>query len=630
MSNTNTNLPTQTSSVLQNDTVSSCSISKVQEKTQLSRIKCMNSLRATQTTFENAFNSEFKARMQIYTRFDAQSFYDAMIFNMDSSGKYMHEITLHQQRTPQVLKQKKLMQTQEDHSNPIPALNVDSLKVDLVVIQNTCSEKEDSNSKTASSKSLKESSMNSETKDVHAIKYNMSKAKEICMAYFRSLHSHLQVYFKEDLKGTRIEHGFKQAFMSLFGQDNETFSTFWVVNNQFQKFIDSQFTLDYDSQMTDKYFVEYTRIKVKHFRDTLLQHMGNVKKFVAERTRHQRQYDRRVNKRQMQTQESKIDTGKAVDDDLVVTKSSGTKSKVQDESSRSGNDTDTDDAHIRPIYDEEPMAEVQLTAECNIFAIGQQHTKQPEIINEGRVDQYTEQCQVKSLMLDSSPDNQTTDTQNNLLEYIFQSEKERIRVRSSLEPQCQMTFDHNRSSLEPQCQQKFIKQLRLVTTSNEAGFTIRFLFDEYFQWRSYALSWKPCQGDSLNLPDHRYSIYTIKRETGGLDGSVLQLIPAEVGFINPHAILTVFTVNHSTAQVDQESQIKMIQVKEMMQDNDLKNSKSNDKGSRSRSQSMNDQSHYKQDKTKTRQSINVKSHILNVIGGTEECEERDLNIGGDC
>ncbi|GKG20151.1 hypothetical protein Tco_0379952, partial [Tanacetum coccineum] len=63
------------------------------------------------------------------------------------------------------------------------------------------------------------------------------------------------------------------------------------------------------------------------------------------------------------------------------------------------------------------------------------------------------------------------------------------------------------------------------------------------------------------------------------------------------------------AQVDQESQIKMIHVKEMMQDNDLKNSKSNHKGSRSRSQSMNEQSHY---------------------GGMEECEERDLNIGGDC
>ncbi|GJV16162.1 hypothetical protein Tco_1361485 [Tanacetum coccineum] len=95
---------------------------------------------------------------------------------------------------------------------------------------------------------------------------------------------------------------------------------------------------------------------------------------------------------------------------------------------------------------------------------------------------------------------------------------------------------------------------------------------------SYALSWKPCQGDSLNLPDHR-------------------------------------------AQVDQGSQIKMIQVKEMMQDNDLKNSKSKDKGSRSRSQSMNEQSHYKQDKTKTRQSINVKSHIFNVRGDNDKTKQ---------
>ncbi|GKG31998.1 hypothetical protein Tco_0426948, partial [Tanacetum coccineum] len=120
----------------------------------------------------------------------------------------------------------------------------------------------------------------------------------------------------------------------------------------------------------DKYFVEYTGIEVKHFKDTLLQHMGNVKKFIAERTRHQRQYDRMVSKRQIQTQESKIDTGKVVDDDLVVIESSGTESEVQDDSNRSGNDTDADDADIRPIYNEEPMAEVQLTPECNIFAIG--------------------------------------------------------------------------------------------------------------------------------------------------------------------------------------------------------------------------------------------------------------------
>ncbi|GJZ95202.1 hypothetical protein Tco_0667405 [Tanacetum coccineum] len=81
--------------------------------------------------------------------------------------------------------------------------------------------------------------------------------------------------------------------------------------------------------------------------------MGNVKKYVAERTRHQRQYDRRVNKRQMQTSE---------------------------------NDTDADDADIRPIYDEQPMAE------------------------------YTGKCQVKSPLLNSSPDNKTTEFSNQSLE----------------------------------------------------------------------------------------------------------------------------------------------------------------------------------------------------------------------
>ncbi|GKD34049.1 hypothetical protein Tco_1249558 [Tanacetum coccineum] len=87
-----------------------------------------------------------------------------------------------------------------------------------------------------------------------------------------------------------------------------------------------------------------------------------------------------------------------------------------DESSRSGNDTYTDDVDIRPIYEEEPIAEVQLTAEYHIFATRQQYTKQPEIITEGRVDQYTEQSQVKIPMLDSSFDNKTTKILNQSLE----------------------------------------------------------------------------------------------------------------------------------------------------------------------------------------------------------------------
>ncbi|GKD26062.1 hypothetical protein Tco_1232276 [Tanacetum coccineum] len=67
----------------------------------------------------------------------------------------------------------------------------------------------------------------------------------------------------------------------------------------------------------------------------------------------------------MQSQESKIDTGKIVKADLVVTESSGTESEVQNDSSGSGNDTDINDADIIPIYNEEPMTELQE----KVFAI---------------------------------------------------------------------------------------------------------------------------------------------------------------------------------------------------------------------------------------------------------------------
>ncbi|GJV69899.1 hypothetical protein Tco_1485408 [Tanacetum coccineum] len=174
--------------------------------------------------------------------------------------------------------------------------------------------------------------------------------------------------------------------------------------------------------MTDTRFVEYTGIEVQHFRDTLLQHLGNVKKSVAERTRHQRQYERRVNKRQMQTQESKIDTGKALDANLVDTESIRTDSTVQDDSSRSGNDTDADDADIRPIYDK----------------------------GNGRVDQYPETCQVKSPMLDSSPDNQTTEyskqsleSENILLNETETSNKAKIEKEIDVLETMNIELEHN-------------------------------------------------------------------------------------------------------------------------------------------------------------------------------------------
>ncbi|GKA40714.1 hypothetical protein Tco_0733307 [Tanacetum coccineum] len=96
-----------------------------------------------------------------------------------------------------------------------------------------------------------------------------------------------------------------------------------------------------------------------------------VKKSIEKRALHKMEYDSRVNERLTQTTEDKVDSSKALDASLVDTESSGTTLKEQDTSRRSGNDSHADDADIRPISDEEPMAEVQTTAEINVFAIGQ-------------------------------------------------------------------------------------------------------------------------------------------------------------------------------------------------------------------------------------------------------------------
>nr|GEY09626.1 hypothetical protein [Tanacetum cinerariifolium] len=164
------------------------------------------------------------------------------------------------------------------------------------------------------------------------------KAQERCMVSFQLLHSHFKLLSNNDLKGTRAEYGFKRAFATLFGQVLETFTSTMLLNmDQLEK------------QLDNKEFQE-------------------IRSMAA--FKHKREYESRVNDRQMQTIEEKVNTSKALDASLVDTKSSGTESVEQDTSSESGNDAHADDANIRPIYDEQPMAEVHTTAEINIFATG--------------------------------------------------------------------------------------------------------------------------------------------------------------------------------------------------------------------------------------------------------------------
>ncbi|GJR13209.1 hypothetical protein Tco_0795861 [Tanacetum coccineum] len=160
-----------------------------------------------------------------------------------------------------------------------------------------------------------------------------------------------------------------------------------VLETRFQTFIKSRIYLDDEYVvMTRNYFLQYTQLEIREFRDTLIQHMEYVKKSIDKRALHKREYDSRVNERQMQTTEEKVDTSKALD------------------------------ANIKPIYDEEPMAEVQLIANHNVFVTRQQHTNQPEFNNEGEVDHNAEQCHDTCPLLAKFTDNQTTVLLNQSLE----------------------------------------------------------------------------------------------------------------------------------------------------------------------------------------------------------------------
>ncbi|GJX00437.1 hypothetical protein Tco_0184350 [Tanacetum coccineum] len=205
------------------------------------------------------------------------------------------------------------------------------------------------------------------------------------MVSFRKLHSHLKHLSHDNLKGTRIESGFKLAFVTLFGQDVETFiGTMFLNVDQLEKQLDKE---------------EF-------------QEIGSIASFKVLKTQFQMFIKSRMyldDEFVIQTTEGKVDTGKAVD------------------------------AIIRPIYDEEPMVEVQTTDEINIFATGQQHTEQPEFNNERKVDQNAEQCHDTYPLPTKLTDNQTTELLNQYLE------SENIRLKKTVGPISKKDFFKNGS-----------------------------------------------------------------------------------------------------------------------------------------------------------------------------------------
>ncbi|GKB57364.1 hypothetical protein Tco_0913550 [Tanacetum coccineum] len=174
--------------------------------------------------------------------------------------------------------------------------------------------------------------------EIQQMQLIQDKSKESCMVSFQQLHSHLKCLSNNDLKGSRTEGGFKRAFATLFGQDLETFtgtmflymdqlqkqldnedfqeigsmSAFKVLQTQFQMFIKSRFYLDDEHvDMTRNKFLQYTRLDIPEFRNTLIQHMESVKKSIGERAQHKMQISLtnvKANKLLMSVQNSEFKT----------------------------------------------------------------------------------------------------------------------------------------------------------------------------------------------------------------------------------------------------------------------------------------------------------------------------------
>ncbi|GKC47553.1 hypothetical protein Tco_1065275 [Tanacetum coccineum] len=136
-------------------------------------------------------------------------------------------------------------------------------------------------------------------------------------------------------------------------------------------------------------------------------HKESLQESIQERSKHKREHDKRMNDRMMQSKEGKVDSSKALDVGLVVTESNETESERHVSSSRSRNDTHAEDVDIKPVNDNEPMAEVDRNTtpdSTNMCHRG------------GEIDHNVVKCQVSCPLLDSSFDNMTTEFSNQFLE----------------------------------------------------------------------------------------------------------------------------------------------------------------------------------------------------------------------
>ncbi|GKB37536.1 hypothetical protein Tco_0882478, partial [Tanacetum coccineum] len=242
------------------------------------------------------------------------------------------------------------------------------------------------------------------------------------MYWLEQLEIHLRDIYLDN--SSHAIDAFKPAFHTFFGEEHETFrfkmfynldqlrlqlerenlhevnamTCLEALRTQFKEFFASKGvnSSDHLNQCWQQDFEEYTLCEPETYRRGLLRNLDRLEwaifraviaygvlrmkedevnalkqteKSLNKAIPHEHEIDKsfKLQSKDVQMQEGKVDM-----------ESSGTMSDEQDTSSRSRNDADTEDAVIRPVNDQVPLVEVQLTTPHNVLVNEQHHSVQSE------------------------------------------------------------------------------------------------------------------------------------------------------------------------------------------------------------------------------------------------------------
>ncbi|GJV65452.1 retrovirus-related pol polyprotein from transposon TNT 1-94 [Tanacetum coccineum] len=329
---------------------------------------------------------------------------------------------------------------------------------------------------------MESSNSNSKERELQLMQQLVIQRHSYCMTWLEQLEIHLRdLYLDNSSHALRLQLKRK----NLHQVNAET--CLEALQTQFKEFFASKGvnSSDHLNQCWQKDFEEYTLCKPKIYRRGSLKNLDilemairravitydllrmkenevnelkETEKPLNEAIPHEHEIEKSF---QLQSKDVQINPVQVVDANSVVTKkgkvdmeSSGTKSDEQDTSSRSRNDVDTEDAVIRPVNDQVPLVEVQLTTPHNVLANEQHDYVQsepsydthllekvdsnttPDSTNMchrvGEIDQNAEKCQVSCPLPDPSFDNMTTEFSNQSLDKTVENADLKAQIQEKV------------------------------------------------------------------------------------------------------------------------------------------------------------------------------------------------------